>query len=281
MSAILSWGTRTVKIMTILVTGATGNIGRRIVDHLIDLGANDIRALTKNPAKAKLPDGVTAVTGYLGDPDSLPAAFDGVERMYLAPLPDTLAVTLDLVKKAGVEYVVALSGGAHWQEHADTVAASGLVNTQLGPGEFLENFAIWAEPIKHTRTVREPYPSIVEAPISMDDIARVAAALLVKPEQVHYGKMYELTGPDALTRAQIAEQIGVGIGVDVTFEQCSRAEAEEALRPIMGAQVGWYLDLMAEGVDAPQQANRLVEELTGSPAESVAQWAARNAELFH
>lgn len=266
--------------MTILVTGATGNIGRRVVDHLIDLGANDIRALTKNPAKAKLPDGVSAITGYLGDPESLPAALDGVERIYLAPLPQTLDATLDLVRKAGVKYVVALSGGAHWQEHSDTIAASGLVHTQLGPGEFLENFAIWSEPIKATRTVREPYPSVVEAPISMDDIARVAATLLVKPEQSHYGRSYELTGPEALTRARIAEQIGVGIGVDVTFEQCSRAEAEEALRGVMGDQVGWYLDLMAEGVDAPQQANQLVTELTGTPAESVAQWAARNAELF-
>jgi uncharacterized protein YbjT (DUF2867 family) len=89
--------------MTILVTGATGNIGRRIVDHLIDLGANDIRALTKHPEKAALPDGVTAVTGYLGDPDSLPAAFDGVERMYLAPLPTTLDVTLELIRRANVE----------------------------------------------------------------------------------------------------------------------------------------------------------------------------------
>jgi uncharacterized protein YbjT (DUF2867 family) len=130
--------------MTILVTGATGNIGRRIVDHLIDLGANDIRALTKNPAKAKLPDGVTAVTGYLGDPESLPAAFEGVERMYLAPLPETLDVTLELAKQANVQYVVALSGEAHWQAHADAVANSGLVHTQLGPGEFTDNFAIWA-----------------------------------------------------------------------------------------------------------------------------------------
>ena len=79
--------------------------------------------------------------------------------------------------------------------------------------------------------MREPYPDVVEAPISMDDIARVAAALLVKPDRSHYGRMYELTGPQALTRAQIAEQIGVGIGAEVTFEQCSRAEAEEALRP--------------------------------------------------
>jgi uncharacterized protein YbjT (DUF2867 family) len=266
--------------MTILVTGATGNIGRRIVDHLIELGANDIRALTKNPARAKLPDGVTAITGYLGDTESLPAALDGVERMYLAPLPETLEATLELAKKADVQYVVALSGGAHWQRHTDTISASGLVNTQLGPGEFLENFAIWSEQIKATRTVREPYPEVVEAPVSMDDIARVAAALLVKPEQSHYGQMYELTGPEALTRAAIAKQIGVGIGVDVAFEQCSRAETEAALRPIMGDEVGWYLDLMAESADAPQQANQLVSELTGAPAESVAQWAARNAELF-
>jgi uncharacterized protein YbjT (DUF2867 family) len=266
--------------MTILVTGATGNIGRRTVDHLIDLGANDIRALTKNPAKANLPDGVRAVTGYLGDPESLPAAFEGVERMYLAPLPATLDVTLELAKKAGVQYVVALSGEAHWQEHADAVAASGLVNTQLGPGEFLENFAIWAAQIKATRTVREPYPTAVESPISMDDIARVAAALLVKPEQQHFGQMYPLTGPDALTRAEIAEQIGVGIGVDVTYQQCDRAEAEAALAQAMGSHAAWYLDQIEDAVNHPQQANTLVAELTGTPAQSVAQWAAQNAALF-
>lgn len=266
--------------MTILVTGATGNIGRRIVDHLIDLGANDIRALTKNPAKANLPDGVTAVTGYLGEPESLPAAFEGVERMYLAPLPKTLDTTLELAKQANVEYVVALSGGAHWQAHADAVAASGLVHTQLGPGEFLKNFAIWAEQIKATQTVREPYPTAIEAPISMDDIARVAAALLVKPEQRHYGQMYELTGPEALTREQIAEQVGVGIGVDVSYEQCARAEAEEQFNPQLGGQAAWYLDQIEDAVSHPQQANDLVVELTGTPAQSVAQWAAANAGIY-
>jgi uncharacterized protein YbjT (DUF2867 family) len=266
--------------MTILVTGATGNIGRRIVDRLIDLGANDIRALTKNPAKAKLPDGVTAITGYLGDPESLPAALDGVDQIYLAPLPETLETTLDLIRKADVQYVVALSGAGDWQEHADKVTASGLVNTQLGPGEFTDNFTIWAEQIKTTRTVRDPYPSVVEAPISMDDIARVAAALLVTPEPTHYGKMYPITGPAALTRAEIAEQIGVGLGLDITFEQCGRAEAEALLRPAMGEYAVWYLDQIESGIDAPRQANDLVAELTGTPAESVAQWAARSAALF-
>ena len=270
-----------MKIVTILVTGATGNIGRRIVDHLIDLGANDIRALTKNPAKAKLPDGVTAVAGYLGDPESLPAAFAGVEKkMYVAPLPETLDVTLELARQARVEYVVALSGEAHWQAHADAVAASGLVHTQLGPGEFLDNFAVWAGQIKATHTVREPYPTAVEAPISMDDIARVAAALLVKPEEPHFGRMYPITGPETLTRAQIAEQIGVGIGVPVRYQQCDRAEADAAFGRALGPNAAWYLDQVKDAVEHPQDANDLVTELTGSPGATVAQWAAQNAELF-
>jgi uncharacterized protein YbjT (DUF2867 family) len=223
---------------------------------------------------------VTAVTGYLGDPDSLPAALEGVERMYLAPLPKTLEATLELAKQANVEYLVALSGEAHWQAHADAVAASGLVHTQLGPGEFLENFAVWAPQIKTMRTVREPYPTAVEAPISMDDIARVAAALLVKPDESHFGRIYPITGPEALTRARIAEQIGAGIGVPVSYEQCDRAEAEAAFQQALGPNAAWYLDQVDDAVDHPQAANGLVTELTGAPAQSVAQWAAQNAEMF-
>jgi uncharacterized protein YbjT (DUF2867 family) len=266
--------------MTILVTGATGNIGRRIVNYLIDMGANDIRALTTDPVKANLPAGVTPVVGYLGRPESLPAALEGVDRMYLAPLPKTLDVTLELAKAANVSYLVALSGVGYWQAQADAVAASGLANTQLGPGEFLENLALWADQITRTATVRDPYPDVVEAPISMDDIARVAAALLMKLEQSHHGRMYAITGPQSLTRAQIAEEIGVGIGVDVSFEQCSRGEAIEALRPAMGAEAAWYLDTVADFADKPQQANQLVAELTGVSAQSVADWARQNAALF-
>jgi uncharacterized protein YbjT (DUF2867 family) len=266
--------------MTILVTGATGNIGRRVVDHLIDMGANDIRALTTDPAKANLPAGVTPVIGYLGGPESLPAALAGVDRMYLAPLPATLQTTLEMTKVAGVAYVVALSGVDYWQSHADAIAASGVANTQLGPGEFLENLVLWADQIRTTATVRDPYPGAVEAMISMDDIARVAATLLMMPGQSHHGRMYELTGPESLTRAQIAEQIGVGIGVDVGFEQCSRDEAVRALRPVMGDGAGWYLDTVAGALDKPQQANGLVAELTGVPAQSVAEWARENAAFF-
>ncbi|CDQ44304.1 SDR family oxidoreductase [Mycolicibacterium neoaurum] len=279
--------------MTILVTGATGNIGRQVVAELIALGVNDIRALTVNPTKAALPDSVTAVTGYLGKPDSLPAALNGVERVYLAPHPPTLAATLEHLTNAGVRYVVALTGGAHWQQHADAVTASGLGQTQLGPGEFSDNFTMWAPQIR-TGVVHDIAPDAVQSPVSMRDIARVAAHLLADPQDSHLGKMYELTGPRALTRAEIAREIGIGVGIDVEMRRCSRAEADALLRPLMGDGVDWYLDLFDRAADPQgaeeqfardqivtgQPANDHVERLTGIPAESMAQWAARNREVF-
>ncbi|MGW0158859.1 NAD(P)H-binding protein [Mycobacterium sp. NPDC003323] len=264
--------------MTILVTGATGNIGRRVVDELISLGVKDIRALTVNPTRAALPESVTAVTGYLGKPDSLPSALQGVDRVYLAPYPPTLAVTLEHLAAAGVQYVVALSGGAHWTEHAEAVTASGLAHTQLGPGEFCENFAMWAPQIQ-TGVVRDMAPDAVQSPVSMDDIARVAAHLLAEPADAHLHRMYDLTGPQAITRAEIAHQIGVGLGKPVRMQRCTRTEADEVLRPIMGDGVDWYLDLF-DGAHQPQDANDNVERLTGTPAESMAAWAARHRDQF-
>ena len=114
----------------------------------------------------------------------------------------------------------------------------------------------------------------------MADIARVAAALLVKPDESHFGRMYPISGPEALTRARIAEQIGVGIGVQVRYEQCDRAEAVAAFQAALGPNAAWYLDQVEDAVDHPQEANDLVAELTGTPAASVAQWAAQNAALF-
>lgn len=267
--------------MTVLVTGATGNIGRRVVDELIRLGGSDIgdiRALTANPQKAALPKSVTTITGYLGKPETLPSAFEGVECVYLAPFPGTIDRTLEMMVQAGVQYVVALSGDAHWAEYAQAVAASGLAHTQLGPGEFCENFTMWAPQIK-TGTVHDVNPEHVEAPVSMDDIARVAAHLLTAPRDAHLGAMYELTGPVALSRADIARQIGAGIGTPVDMQRCNRAEAEALLRPVMGDGAHWYLDLL-DGNLEPQAANDNVGQLTGTPAESVAQWAARNRDLF-
>ena len=264
--------------MTVLVTGATGNIGRKVVDRLLDLGVPDIRALTSDPARADLPDGVEVVTGFLGRPETLSPALADVDQIYLAPFPRTIGITCEMIAAAGVSYVVALSGAAHWKEHADRIAATPVPSTQLGPGEFCENFAMWAPQIK-TGVVRDMAPEAVQSPVSMDDIARVAAHLLADPQDAHLGQMYELTGPEAITRAEIARQIGAGLGIPVEMQRCDRAEAESLLRPVMGDGVGWYLDLF-DGEPGAQHANDLVERLTGSPALSMAQWAAAHAEQF-
>src|ERR687893_243334 len=95
----------TFMCMTILVTGATGNIGRRVVDQLLAAGATSVRALTVDPVRAALPPEVEVVVGYTGRPETLPAALKGVERMYLAPPPGPTDV-LALARRAGVERVV-------------------------------------------------------------------------------------------------------------------------------------------------------------------------------
>lgn len=144
----------------------------------------------------------------------------------------------------------------------------------------MENFAGWAGQVA-TGVVREPYPDAGSAPIAMDDIAAVAAALLATEDRAaHVGKVYELTGPSFLTRVEMAAQIGAGIGREVGFEQISREEAEEALRPQMGDMAGWYLDLQDASRRYRQEANSLVEELSGRPPMSLAQWAERNRSLF-
>src|SRR5689334_182471 len=97
--------------MAILVTGATGNVGRLVVDELLALGATGIRALTVDPARAALPPQIEVVRGYLGRPETVAPALDGVDRMYLAPLLGTVERVTRLAAEAGVRHIVDLAGG--------------------------------------------------------------------------------------------------------------------------------------------------------------------------
>jgi len=275
--------------MTILVTGATGNVGRLVVDQLLAAGVK-VRALTNNPRKAALPAEVEVVEGYLGRIDTLPAALAGIERMYLAPLPRTVREVVQLAKQAGIRRIVDLSSSdadseaagdpSRWHYYAveRAVEDSGIAWTHLRPGEFMTNTLIWAEQIRSTGVVRAAHANAATAMIDLGDIAAVAARVLI--EDGHVGKKYELTGPEALKRADLARLIGQAIGRDVRFEELTREQAIEALWPSMGEWAAWYVDGLAQLVDSPQMPLPTVEKITGRPATTFAQWAARHAADF-
>ncbi|WP_020496160.1 NAD(P)H-binding protein [Sciscionella marina] len=268
--------------MTILVTGATGNIGRILVDKLIEQGAENIRALTKNPRKAALPDGVEVAEGYLREPETLPKAFAGVERMYLAPTPDMVAEVLALARAADIGHIVDLSGekDGWWGSVTLAVEKSGIPWTHLSPGDFMENTTIWAEQIDRLGEVREPYPDGSSAPIAMADIAEVAATALLG--EGHIGESYPLTGPETLRRTELLEHIGAALGRRIPFVTASSAETAEALRPVLGGQSEWYVQNILDGFVAGAVGvhNDTFSRVTGKAGTRFADWALANAEKF-
>jgi uncharacterized protein YbjT (DUF2867 family) len=264
--------------LTILVTGATGNVGRLVVDRLLAMGATGVRALTNDPEKAALPAEVEVVDGYIGRPQTVPAALGGVERMYLAPLPETAREVAGMANEAGVERIVDLAGRGWWRRMEEAVEESGVAWTHLRPGEFMNNSLIWAPQIRATRTVRDAYPGAANAPIDLDDIAAVAAVALL--EEGYLGKAYELTGPEKVTRAEQVRLIGEALGEEIPFVELTHEQAVEELTPVMGEYAGWYLDGKAELVEDPQEPIPTVEEVTGRPATTFAEWAIRHVEDF-
>ena len=266
--------------MPILVTGATGNIGRLVVDQLLQAGHRDIRALTANPAKAQLSAEVEVIEGYLGRLETMPAALVGVDRMYLAPLPQTVLAVVGLAKEAGVERIVDVSGPPEswWGNVAAAVEQSGVAWTHLEPGEFMTNAVDWAEQIRATGIVRDAYPSSANAPIALEDIAAVAATVLL--EDGHVGKAYELTGPETISRAEMVRCIGRALGRDIPYVELTHEEAVEQRTTGMGEYASWYVEGMAQLAEHPQRPVPTVQEITGRTGTTFAEWAVLHTEEF-
>lgn len=267
--------------MKILVTGATANIGRKVIDQLLARGATDVRALTTNPMKAGLPAGVEVARGYLRRLETLPAAFEEVDRLYLAPTPDTATEVMKLAREAGIEHVVDLSGDPDnwWAGVMNAVENSGLAWTHLWPNDFMENSFTWKQQVQEHGAVREPNANAASAPIAMDDIAAVAAEALLGDD--HAGKAHALVGPEILTRAQLVHTIGAALGRDIEFLQVTPAETIEALRPTAGDNAEWVvnnvLSAFEENPDLPTDS---VQRITGCPATTFAEWAAAHTADF-
>lgn len=271
--------------MTILVTGATGTVGRRIVDQLIQDGQT-VRALTRDPARATLPAGVEVVAGDLTVTDSLMSSFDGVTAVHLitfggdgyGPLRNGQEI-VDLAVKAGVQRATVLGG---WDEGTlePAVRASELAWAFVNPTEFMSNALQWAEVIRTEGVVHEPFGDATTAMVHEADIAAVAARALT--EDGHAGRRYDLTGPERLTTRDKVRIIGDVIGQQVKFVELTEAQARE--RMAVQGQPDELIDFLI-GVfkNVPVEANTVntnIQDVTGRPARTFAQWVAEHADTF-
>ncbi|MDT8914868.1 NAD(P)H-binding protein [Amycolatopsis sp. PS_44_ISF1] len=276
--------------MTILVTGATGNVGRLVVDELLGRGA-PVRALTVDPERAALPGGVEVVVGSLARPSTLPAALNGVESVYLAPMGRTVTRFCELAAEAGIPRVVALSGASVGQEHEGSsghefaaveraVRAAGFDRTFLRPGMFMANTLGWAPSVRESGVVRSAYGDAVQTPIDLRDIAAAAAQVLVTDG--HSGRTYVLSGPQTVTRREMAAAIGSALGRELPFVELTPAEqrAEWVSVGIPPLIADWMLDGFADSRAERPEPTGVFEELVGRPGTTYAEWAVANVAAF-
>lgn len=270
--------------MTILVTGATGTVGRQIVAQLVERGA-PVRALTRNPAAARFPASVEVACGDLAAPQTLAPALEGVTALHLitfggddyAPLP-TGPDIVALAAKAGVRRVSVLSS---WDETSveEALRAGDLGWTQLLCVEFMANAYDWAASIREEGVVRV-FGNHPGAVVHEADIAAVAVAALV--DDGHAGQAYMLTGPEALTPAERVRLLGDAVGSEIRFEELSEEEYRASMRAAGEGDdmIEFAVQLGANPPGASSVVLPTVEQVTGRPGRTFAQWAAENAAAF-
>ncbi|MEU8803596.1 NAD(P)H-binding protein [Spirillospora sp. NPDC048819] len=272
--------------MTVLVTGATGTVGRHIVAELLRAGES-VRALTRDPAKAVLPEGVEVVQGDLADPDGLVPAFDGVTAVHLinfagdgyAPM-ETGPQIVDLAVKSGVRRVTLLGGRSEGGlERA--LAGSDLEWTFLNPVEFMANtLQWWAASVRAEGVVREPFGGRRSSLVHEADIGAVAAAVLTRGG--HAGRTLVITGPEAITTAQKVDMLAAATGREIRFAELSEDEARAKWRGegMTDDLIGFLLDALGNTPVEGRTVSRVVEEVTGRPARPFSQWAEEHADAF-
>ncbi|WP_055404493.1 MULTISPECIES: NmrA family NAD(P)-binding protein [unclassified Mycobacterium] len=276
--------------MTIVVTGATGNVGRPLVAALAAAGA-PVRAVTRSPETAAFPPGVEPVRSAA---DALPGA-SAVFLNSRALGADLDAVVAQSVR-AGVTKLVALSAinadddfsrqpsrvrGDRNKEVEQLAVDSGVPWASLRPTVFATNFAgMWAPQIRLGDVVHGPYAGASTAPIVESDIAEVAARALLTDELV--GQRIPLTGPQAFTNSELAEAFGAALGRPLQYREIPSAAVRERFVALgFPAEFGdAYIAMLASTLEAPALVTHDVEKILGRPALPIGQWVAEHRDLF-
>jgi uncharacterized protein YbjT (DUF2867 family) len=283
----------------ILVTGATGLNGSELVRRLSAQGV-PVRALVRNPAKAAalaaLPN-VEIAEGDLARPNTLSVPLQGVERAMLisSSAPDMLEVQsnfIEAARTAGVRHVVKLSGimpeldspfryaRMHGQIE-QRLAASGLAYTHLRAGEFFPAYFRQVRSIVARGAVTLPMEDARIASIDIDDIAQVAIAVLTGSG--HEGKTYPLTGPQALSMAEVAEKLSAATGrpiqyINVAPEDARRNNLANGMPPYTADALFELFAERRQGKEA--QVSTVIPDIFGWQPTRFEEFAARNAAIF-
>ncbi|MYN39483.1 NmrA family NAD(P)-binding protein [Duganella sp. FT109W] len=250
--------------MTILVTGATGKVGTKVIEQLVKRGA-DVRALVRNPASSSFPAGVAVAQGDLLDPDSLRGALSGVSTLFLlnAVAPDEFTqalIALNVAKEAGVRHVVYLSvihsdlyvnvphfAGKYGVERM--IEQMGFSATILRPAYFMDNDLTVKDVVLGYGVYPMPVGDKGLAMISVDDIGEIAAIELVRRNQSATPLPLErinLVGPETLTGNDIAAAWSAVLGRAIAYGGGDTAAFEQNLRQFMPGWMAYDMRLMGE-----------------------------------
>jgi uncharacterized protein YbjT (DUF2867 family) len=250
--------------MTILVTGATGTVGRQVVEQLVKRGA-DVRALVRDPSKATFPAGVTVVQGDLLDVDSLRGAFKGVSSLFLlnAVVPDEFTqalIALNVAREAGIERIVYLSvihsdvyvnvphfAGKFGVERM--IEQMGFNATVLRPAYFMQNELTIKDVVLGYGVYPMPIGNKGLAMIDARDISEIAAIELLRREQAAKPLPFErinLVGPDLLTGASVAAIWSDVLKRPINYGGDDTNSFEQNLRKFMPSWMAYDMRLMSE-----------------------------------
>ena len=250
--------------MTILVTGATGRVGRHVVEQLVKRGAK-VRVLSRDPAKAKFPAGVEIAKGDLLDIEALRAAFAGVRTLFLlnAVTGDEFTqaiITLNIAREAGVERVVYQSvfdaDGAVNVPHFAVKSGAERMLTRMGfsatilrPSYFIDNELMIKDVILNHGVYPMPIGSKGVAMVDARDIAEVAALELIRRDRASDKLPVEtinLVGPDTLTGPELAKIWSDILGRPIVYGGDDPSGFEQTMASFMPKWTAYEMRLMAE-----------------------------------